>query len=387
MYSFSYFMDFQRNYPIAVSCKILYKLPMKLNKTEKKILHIERACGDLRRGMAVFIREENGGGVFAVSPDSANWNLEPGYLETAKLIISRTRALYLFPGQDITSPVAINAAGLSADEILAFCASSPPLPGLSVAYSPASELEQSALKLAKISELLPAVIVYNTPHPNPLPGGEGISGDCLSVSVGSIKSYMENATYSLHEACRTKLTLKGAKDAQIVAYRPNIGAPEHYAIIIGQPEGEPLVRVHSSCYTGDLLASLTCDCRDQLQSAIEIMGKGEGGIILYLMQEGRGIGLVNKLRAYDFKEKGMDTVEANRALGFDDDERLFLPAAEILRKLGINTVRLLTNNPIKATGLEQHGIKVASCVPHIMETNPYNEDYMQTKADKMGHRL
>ena len=354
---------------------------MKLQQNEKQLIQVERACGDLRRGMPVIITSENGNNLFAFSPDSllyissivGNVNILD-----KKLIISKARANYLFPGHEFTSAVSISANNLSADEINSICSKSPFVPKVTANdLAKASETEQSALKLAKISELIPAIITFEFTGTN--------SGDWISVTAQAIDSYLDNSHYSMVEACHAPLTLANAENAKIIAYRPNIGGAEHYAIIIGKPGSEPLVRVHSSCYTGDLLASLTCDCRDQLQSAIELMGKGDGGIILYLMQEGRGIGLVNKLRAYELKDKGKDTVKANHALGFDDDERLFLPAAEILRKLGISSVRLLTNNPLKAAGLEEHGIKVISCVPHIMASNLHNQDYMQVKVDKMGH--
>lgn len=356
---------------------------MKLTTDQKKLIHIERACGDLRRGMAVYVETGSGDGVFVASPDSHAIHNNPNIC-SQKLIVSRTRASYLFPKENITAPMAINIAHLSEDEIAQICSVSPASIAEKITdFAPACPVGQSALKLAKIAELLPAIITYEDSSCKE----ELKNNEFLSVSQQEIESYATTSSYSLVEATRTKLNLKAAEEAEIVAYRPEIGAPEHYAIIVGKPGKEPLVRVHSSCYTGDLLASLSCDCRDQLQTAIEVMGKGEGGIILYLMQEGRGIGLVNKLRAYELKHNGMDTVEANLALGFDDDERLFLPAAEILRKLGISTIRLLTNNPLKATALTEHGIKVSSCVPHIMETNQYNEDYMQTKIDKMGHRI
>jgi GTP cyclohydrolase II len=361
----------------------MYKLYMELTHHERQIVQIERACGDLRRGMPVCIKMADGKKIAAISPDNIlfiNQLFDTADATGKKLVISRTRAGYLFPDEQISAPVSMKIPHLSAEDVFAACATSP-CPA-HIKYSDcaaATEIEQSALKLAKIAELIPAVITFELSGEAP--------DDFLVVDEESITSYMKNTHYGLVEACRTPLTLANAPEAEIVAYRPNVGGSEHYAIIIGKIGKEPLVRVHSSCYTGDLLASLDCDCRDQLQSAIELMCKGDGGIILYLLQEGRGIGLVNKLRAYGLQDKGMDTVDANRALGFDDDERLFLPGAEILRKLGVHTVRLLTNNPRKAKGLEDCGIKVSSCVPHIMQSNEHNKAYLQTKVDRLGHKL
>lgn len=352
---------------------------MGLNNIAKQLIKVERACGDLRRGMAVLITPEKGKSILAASPDNiSSISKLLGKGTSIKLVISASRASYLFPDFKITTPMSITYDDLNLEEISSICSSSPCAINLKFEnFSVATLLQQSALKLAKLAELIPSIITF---APN-----NTATGDYTVISASAIDSYMENAHYSMVEACRTPLTLMHAPDAQIIAYRPSVGGSEHYAIIIGKPGDAPLVRIHSSCYTGDLLASLDCDCRDQLQSAIELMGKNQGGIILYLMQEGRGIGLVNKLRAYDLKNKGMDTVEANQALGFDDDERLFLPAAEILKKLHIASVRLLTNNPRKAAGLEEHGIKVIECVPHVMESNVHNKAYLQTKVDRLGH--
>jgi len=356
---------------------------MILGNNEKQIIQIERACSDLRRGMPVYVVGDNKTGTIAISPDNIEFidkllgNIK---LKNKHLVVSSTRAAYLFPLEKITSELAIKIDGFSADDIFSICSSSPSKIKLNFENCIAgTEIEKSALKLAKIAELIPAIITFEIL--------EQPSDDFIKITADSIASYMENAHYGMAEACRTPLTLANAPEAQIIAYRPSVGGSEHYAIIVGKPGPKPLVRVHSSCYTGDLLASLDCDCRDQLQSAIELMSNGNGGIILYLMQEGRGIGLVNKLRTYSLQDKGMDTVDANRALGFDDDERLFLPAAEILRKLGFNTVQLLTNNPRKAAGLEEYGIKVSACVPHIMQSNEHNKAYLQTKVDRMGHKL
>jgi GTP cyclohydrolase II len=182
--------------------------------------------------------------------------------------------------------------------------------------------------------------------------------------------------------------LAKAEDARLVAFRPGDGGTEHLAILIGKPDpANALVRLHSECFTGDLLASLRCDCGDQLRGAIAAIAASGGGVLLYLAQEGRGIGLINKLRAYQLQDAGFDTIDANEQLGFDADERVYLPAAEMLRQLGFTTVRLLTNNPDKVAALQRYGIAVAERVPHAFPSNAHNERYLNTKATRGGHFL
>jgi GTP cyclohydrolase II len=160
------------------------------------------------------------------------------------------------------------------------------------------------------------------------------------------------------------------------------------AIRIGDPDpqaGPVLVRLHSSCLTGDLLGSLRCDCGDQLRGAIREIAAAGGGVLLYLAQEGRDIGLINKLRAYALQDLGADTVDANTTLGFDDDERVYYPAAEMLRQLGISRVRLLTNNPTKIDQLAACGVEVVERVRHVFASNTHNERYLATKIARSGH--
>jgi GTP cyclohydrolase II len=176
---------------------------------------------------------------------------------------------------------------------------------------------------------------------------------------------------------------------QIVAFYNNKDDKEHIAIVHGDvtnSEDVP-VRVHSECLTGDVIGSLRCDCRDQLESALIMIGKMEKGMLLYMRQEGRGIGLVNKIRAYGLQEQGYDTVEANLALGFRDDERDYSVAAHMLESLKVKSIRLITNNPKKIEDLTRNGIRVNGRIPHIMEPNAYNRFYLETKAHKSGHLI
>ncbi|MGC2411373.1 MAG: GTP cyclohydrolase II, partial [Stellaceae bacterium] len=197
------------------------------------------------------------------------------------------------------------------------------------------------------------------------------------------------AAVGVTRVAEARVPLAEAEDAELIAFRPGDGGTEHLAIVIGKPDpaAPVLVRLHSECFTGDLLASLRCDCGDQLRGSIAAITKTGGGVLLYLAQEGRGIGLINKLRAYQLQDAGFDTVDANEQLGFEVDERVYLPAAEMLRQLGFTTVRLLTNNPEKVAALERYGIRIVERVPHSFPANGHNERYLRTKATRSGHLL
>ncbi len=176
---------------------------------------------------------------------------------------------------------------------------------------------------------------------------------------------------------------------QVVAFWNNRDGKEHAAFIHGDVVGseDVPVRLHSECLTGDAIGSLRCDCRDQLESALTALGSMEKGALLYLRQEGRGIGLLNKIRAYGLQDHGLDTVEANLALGFRDDERDYSVAAHMLLSMKIRSVRLMTNNPRKIGGLESLGVKVSGRIPLVMKPNSYNRFYLETKRVKSGHLL
>jgi GTP cyclohydrolase II len=232
-----------------------------------------------------------------------------------------------------------------------------------------AEAAGAALALARTAGLLPALWLLDP------------TAASTAVSIADID---RPATVEL--VARAKLPLDDLPDTQIVAFRASDDGQEHVALVIGAFGGKPaLVRLHSECLTGDVFGSLKCDCGPQLKEAMKIIGANGGGVLLYLRQEGRGIGLANKLRAYALQDRGLDTVEANRRLGFADDERDYVHAAAILRALGIDKVRLLTNNPAKVAGLEAAGIAVVERVPHHMPANPHNADYLATKRRKSGH--
>lgn len=240
------------------------------------------------------------------------------------------------------------------------------------AHCDAADAASAALELARLAGLLPAFFARTSSE--------------HGVEAREIRGY-ESPT-RLVIAARARLPVEAAEKAEIVAFRSADDAAEHVALLIGTPDGTPpLVRLHSECLTGDVLGSLKCDCGPQLHAALHAMADANWGILLYLRQEGRGIGLVNKLRAYALQDQGFDTVDANVRLGFAIDARDFGVAARMLALLGQDEVRLLTNNPEKVKGLAAAGIRVAERVPHKLPSNPHNQAYLATKRDRTGHQL
>lgn len=207
---------------------------------------------------------------------------------------------------------------------------------------------------------------------------------------------MNTAARAEVPALRSLVTL-GAKarlpsrfgDFDVYAFQSLSDGKEHAVIARGDLDGaeDVPVRIHSECFTGDVMGSLRCDCREQLEAALEYVASQPTGAVVYLRQEGRGIGLVNKIRAYALQEEGLDTVEANHALGFPDDLRRYDVAAEMLQELGVRSVRLITNNPNKIEGLTRHGVRVNGRIPHVMQPTEHNAFYLRTKRDKSGHLL
>ncbi|GAA0736838.1 GTP cyclohydrolase II [Sphingomonas japonica] len=231
----------------------------------------------------------------------------------------------------------------------------------------------AALRLARIAGLLPAFFV----------GGKG--AEC-AITAAAIDRY--DTPEALRIASRARLPTLADEGAEIVAFRSSAGPHEHVALLLGTPNGEPpLVRLHSECLTGDVLGSLKCDCGPQLQAALAAIKAQGWGILLYLRQEGRGIGLINKLRAYALQDQGFDTVDANTRLGFAIDARDFGVAARMLHLLKQDRIRLLTNNPAKVASLEAAGIVVVERVPHHLPPNPHNARYLATKRDRTGHQF
>ncbi len=238
----------------------------------------------------------------------------------------------------------------------------------------------TALELARLAGILPAYLI------DPSSGGEA-----QVVSSGDLAEFQDPRHLAI--AARARLPVAAAEDAEIVAFRSADDLREHVALVIGQQSADrtPLVRLHSECLTGDILGSLKCDCGPQLAAALAAMADevraGGWGVLLYLRQEGRGIGLINKLRAYELQDQGFDTVDANNRLGLPSEARDFPVAAQMLALLGVGAVRLMTNNPAKVAALEAAGAQVAERVAHSLPPNPHNARYLATKRDRSGHLL
>ncbi|HSU51975.1 MAG TPA: bifunctional 3,4-dihydroxy-2-butanone-4-phosphate synthase/GTP cyclohydrolase II [Segetibacter sp.] len=212
--------------------------------------------------------------------------------------------------------------------------------------------------------------------------------DLKIISIKDLIEYRLKKDSLIEEIVRVDMPTKYGH-FKLVAFKEKITEREHLALVKGEwQKGDPiLARVHSSCFTGDILGSFRCDCGEQLHKAMQMVEEEGKGIILYMNQEGRGIGLVNKLKAYKLQEQGMDTVEANIHLGFSSDERDYGVGAQILRYLGATRLRLMSNNPKKRAGLKGYGIEIVDIVPIQIKSNPHNEKYLQTKRDKLGHEI
>lgn len=237
---------------------------------------------------------------------------------------------------------------------------------------------ENALELARIAGVLPAFMV------DPEPAGEPVQ-----LEPGDLAAWSDPQALAI--ATRAHLPVAACGEAEIIAFRKPDDMREHVALVIGEQNADmvPLVRLHSECLTGDIFGSLKCDCGPQLDASLAIMAaeaeKGGWGVLLYLRQEGRGIGLINKLRAYKLQDEGFDTIEANARLGLPIEARDFPTAARMLELLGIPEVRLLTNNPAKVQALEAAGVTVLERAAHRLPSNPHNERYLATKRDRAGH--
>jgi GTP cyclohydrolase II len=298
-----------------------------------------------------------------------------------RLVITARRARAL--GLDVSEPVAIALAGTEDVESLAALVADAHV-RRTLEAGPAGAPAKAAIELAKFAQRLPALLVAeadanSTAYVDP---------PLVSVDAESISRFRRNVLQSLTIAGEAPVPLHGGRSARFVVFRDAIGGGS-VAIVVGKPDfSKPVpVRLHSACLTGDVFGSRRCDCGDQLKLALARLDEAGGGVILYLEQEGRGVGLVNKMRAYQLQDAGLDTVDANTTLGFDDDERDYGIAARMLEMLGCTRVRLLTNNPAKLSSLAGAGIEVSGRLPLFTPINADNRRYMTAKATRAGHRL
>lgn len=349
---------------------------------------VARAALALRRGEAVRVTGQDGIVVTVLAVETASDHalvtLGATKRRPARLVLTHARAktlkIRLYTPDVVALPLEPDARVGSLRAIADPTADlNEPLKGpFNALRETLPDADAAGVKLAKLAGLLPAIVAVT--------GGAKAS---LSIDAQAIRDYERETVRTLALVTRARVPLEGAEDAELVAFRSADTSPEHYAIVIGHPSrSKPvLARLHSECFTGDFLSSLRCDCGSQLRGAIEAISKAGGGVLLYLAQEGRGIGLINKLRAYRLQDQGFDTLEANERLGFAVDERLYGIAARMFELLGFTSVKLMTNNPDKVAALKAAGIKVASRVAHKFPTNVHNREYLAAKKAKAGHFL
>ena len=360
------------------------------------LLSVDRASFEFRRGRPVLIADDGGKALLAVAAELATesaierMSTLAGVKPDLAITHHRARTLKIplytddivlvpFPSW-LTAEMARSTADPTTDL-------ANPLRGpFRAKREKVTDASIAAVQLAKIARLLPAVIL--------VPLDEASVATLAAESIAAVRAadvmnYELGSAGALRQVTAARVPLEDAEDARILAFRSPDGGREHLAIVIGEPPTDQpvLARLHSECFTGDLVGSLKCDCGQQLRGAIAEIARAGAGILLYLRQEGWGIGLINKLRAYALQGQGFDTVEANERLGFESDERVFLPAARILHQLGYDRVRLMTNNPDKVAALEQYGIRVVERVQHAFPSNDHNEFYLSTKKEKSGHLL
>ena len=350
---------------------------------ETGLIAVDRAPADFRAGRPV-LRRSGESMALATSAELA----EPSLLEqldavakgAAYLVLSGAR-LRRLGARNRTEPGVFAMPILLMDRIETLALK---IDGkVDAPVAPASAIDEAALELARISLVLPATILVPV-TPDAI---EGVS--LIEVSIGDIEGYRARQAASLRIVGRAPVPLEGAPETEFVVFRGGEGLRDQVAIIVGQPDlsGAVPVRLHSACLTGDLFGSLKCDCGDQLRETVQWMAANDGGVLLYLDQEGRGNGISNKMRAYKLQSQGWDTYDADEVLGFDLDQRHFDFAATMLRQLGIGRVTAMTNNPLKIGAIEAAGVEVAATQRVLGRPNIHNVRYLASKRDRAGHYI
>jgi GTP cyclohydrolase II len=366
---------------------------------------VERAISELRRGGKVVISDTNSGMYVLLMAaelieDETIKEISQYTFSRPNIVLSGNRASTLGLNNNNHPCSILIENQWSKDDIFSLCMplfghKRPLLNGVIIEKNKA--VIDACLLLLRQARLLPAALISIISNVNP----ENINQwtykhQFPQLDVIYIQSFESINSETLKMSVKAKVPLAYTDECEIIVFRPKDGGNEHFCLVFGKtinfienlnPNHIPLVRIHSQCITGDVLSSLKCDCGEQLRKSIKLMSEANEGLLIYLAQEGRDIGLLNKLRAYSLQEKGMDTVEANIALGFDDDERLYYPAKEILKKLKINALKLITNNPKKVEHLSNLGLKINKRIPIKINANKYNKKYLQTKSKKSGHIL
>ena len=366
-------------------------------------LKIERAISELRRGGKIVISDPNSRySVLLVASELIQKDtvqeLSERALSRPNVILSSNRCNAI--GIKITdqSCSILIDKDWSLHDILSLCM---PLTGhkIPIINGVIAENNESivfyCLLILRQSRLLPAGLMSIVSNIAPENINQwAFNNNLIHINISDIKYYEQNTAESLVMSVKAKVPIAETENCEIIIFRPKDGGDEHFCLVFGKTrkidtelEHNTLVRVHSQCITGDVLDSLKCDCGQQLKQSIKIMAQANEGVLIYLAQEGRDIGLLNKLRAYSLQETGMDTVEANEDLGFNDDERLYYPVKEMLSQLKITKVKLITNNPRKVENLTKLGINVTERIPIKINPNKYNKKYLDTKSKKSGHIL
>ena len=383
-----------------VTIKDEANLPMVISARHQTV---QRAISDLRRGGSVLVRSSQGGAylIRAAEQITSDTMAEMGVLSRSSpfLLIThhRAKAIGLTPKENaVACSIALDnpITNKGNSDLIRGLIGDLPLQDevkhLSILAEKKGSIAETILILMRVARLLPAAMTTHLFMPDH--AALRVWADehgVLIVQDSDIRAFEAISASLLKEVARAHLPLADAEDSQIVIFRPGDGGTEHFALIIGNAETmtAPPTRIHSQCITGDILGSLKCDCGDQLRQAIRQMAQLGGGVLIYLAQEGRDIGLVNKLKAYALQDMGADTVDANHHLGFETDHRYFLPAAEMLRQMGVEQIQLLTNNPDKIAQIKACGINVVKRLPLITPDNPHNAEYLATKAKRTGHLL
>ena len=361
---------------------------------------IERAISELRRGGKLVVSDNNAGIsvlLFAselIENDTIN-QLSDLALSRPNIIISKNRSNAIgINNANGPCSILINN-NWTLNDILSLCM---PLTGhktpkIEGALTESNDgIISSCILLLRQSRLLPAGLMTIISNVSVEQINKwAFNKNLINVDISDIRSYEKIKANNLNIAVKAKVPISYTENCEIIIFRPKDGGNEHFCLVFGKnrslTKNNALLRIHSQCITGDVLDSLKCDCGQQLKESIKIMAEADEGVLIYLAQEGRDIGLLNKLRAYTLQENGLDTVEANEDLGFNDDERLYYPAKEILSQLNIKNVELITNNPKKVEHLKSLGINVTKRIPIKIIPNKYNKKYLETKSKKSGHIL